>query len=157
MSEQLIASNPRRFVPPLPANIPILPDQVRRAKRSPRFRLIIFLAVGALLLFRFHSCYSQHVDVQNDIQQINAVMTQAMLTHPAKGARFPVTLSSGERILQINFAWVQYPYTPIGALPSGHPKTCVMVNVLDPKTGTKDPNYESGNMTCIEGLVYRIM
>jgi hypothetical protein len=156
MSEQLIASGQRRFVPPLPTNIPILPGKVRRAKRSGG-GLVVFLVVGALLLFRLHSCYSQHVDEQNDIQQINAVMTQAMRTHPAKGARFPVTLSSGERILQIDFAWVQYPQTEIGALPSGRPKTCVVVNVLDPKTGAKDPNYESEIMTCIEGLVYRIM
>ena len=146
---------PPRFVPPLPAGIPILYGQARTRWRLPR-GLVILLVLGALFLYRLHNRHSSSGDERTDYQRIDAVMTQAMLAHAPKGARIPVILASGPRFLQIEYAIVQYPQTRIGGMPGGSPTTCVMVTVLDPKTGAKDPNYESGNLTCIEGLAYRI-
>ena len=150
MSEQIVA-RPQRFVPPLPAGIPILPGQVA-ARRLPRGRIILLVLVGLVALIWFNSWRSG----SNDDQRINAVVTQAMLARVSKRTRLPVTLRSGPRMLQIEYAIVQYPATPIGGMPGGAPTTCAMVTVLDPKTGAKDPNYPYGNMTCIEGLSYRI-
>src|SRR5271156_849895 len=154
MSEQLVG-RPQRFVPPLPAGIPILPGQVA-ARRLPRSLVILLVFVGLVALHRFNSWRSGSGDGQNDVQRINAVVTQAMLARVSKRTHLPVTLWSGPRMLQIEYAIVQYPATPIGGLPGGAPTTCAMVTVLDPKTGAKDPNYPYGNMTCIEGLSYRI-
>jgi hypothetical protein len=150
MSEQIVA-RPQRFVPPLPAGIPILPGQVA-ARRLPRGRIILLVLAGLVALIWFNSWRSG----SNDDQRINAVVTQAMLARVSKRTRLPVTLRSGPRMLQIEYAIVQYPATPIGGMPGGAPTTCAMVTVLDPKTGAKDPNYPYGNMTCIEGLSYRI-
>ncbi len=150
MSEQIVA-RPQRFVPPLPAGIPILPGQVA-ARRLPRGRIILLVLAGLVALIWFNSWRSG----SNDDQRINAVVTQAMLARVSKRTRLPVTLRSGPRMLQIEYAIVQYPATPIGGMPGGAPTTCAMVTVLDPKTGAKDPDYPYGNMTCIEGLSYRI-
>ena len=77
-----------------------------------------------------------------------------MFAHAPKGTRIPVTLWDGPRILELEWSVVEYPQRAYGGLPSGGPTSCVMVKVLDPKTGAKDPDYESGKGTCIDGLAY---
>ena len=137
---------PARFIPPLPADIPIMPGQRLRvggaARRLP-FGVILFLVVVVLgVLLWMAVSYSDH-----DKNQMDSVMTRAMIAHVPKGTLLPVTLRDGARILQIVRADVTYK----GLTPT----TCVWVTVLDPKTGTQDPK-AIGNLTCIEGLKYPI-
>jgi len=134
---------PARFIPPLPAGIPIMPGQIKAAKAARRLPvgLIVFLVVvtlGALIWLK--TWYSDY-----DSKRIDPVVTRAVLAHVPKGARLPVTLWSGPRILEIVRADVTYQ----GLTPT----TCVYVKVLDPKTGLQDPK-AIGNLTCIEGLKY---
>src|ERR1700691_269837 len=114
-----------RFVPPLPEGIPILPGQVKARKSRPRGRIILLVLAGLVALIWFSVWYSDY-----DSNRIDPVVTQAMFAHAPKGTRIPVTLWDGPRILQVEFAVVQYQ--------SG-PTTCVTVSVLDPKTGANDP------------------
>ena|ERR1700685_404254 len=147
MSEQLIASKPRRLVPQLPANIPILPG--RKARRRPRGLVILlaFLGLAGLWALYWHFTSGESADQQ----QIDAVMTKAMFAHVTRGTPIPVTLSSGPRILQIYDASVVYDS-------NGRPTTFVGVIVFDPKTGAKDPKYAFGGaVTRIEGLAYAIL
>jgi hypothetical protein len=90
-----------------------------------------------------------HPGESTDQQQINAVMTKAMLAHVKKGTPIPVTLSTGPRILQIFDAEVIYDSNHV-------PTTYVGVIVFDPKTGARDPKYVGGAVTTIEGLAYYI-
>jgi hypothetical protein len=109
--------------------------------------LLVIAALGALVWFKdWYDAY--------DGKRIKPAMTQAMLAHPAKGARVPVKLWSGDRLLQIDFATVQYP--PRVGLDQGPPTTCVSFHVIDPATGAKDPKYHGGEVTCIVGMAYRI-
>jgi hypothetical protein len=89
-----------------------------------------------------------------DGKRIKPAMTQAMFAHPAKGTRVPVKLWSGDRLLQIDFATVEY--APRIGLALGYPTTCVSFHVIDPGTGAKDPKYHGGEVTCIVGMAYRI-
>ncbi len=140
---------PPRFVPPLPADITILPGKVasgRRARRVPG-GLIVFLAlVGLAALIRLSVWYSDY-----DSKLIDPVVRRALLAHVPKGTRLPVTLWSGPRLLQIKLA---FPDNKTG--PGETPTTCVTLDVLDPTTGAKDPKYGSGLVSCIEGVAVTI-
>jgi hypothetical protein len=104
--------------------------------------MLFFLVVVLGVLLRMAVSYSDH-----DKNQIDSVMTRAMIAHVPKGTLLPVTLRDGARILQVVRADVKYQ----GQIPT----TCVYVNVLDPKTGAQDPK-AIGELTCIEGLKYPI-
>jgi len=134
---------PARFIMPLPADIPIMPGEIKAAKAARRLPvgLILFFSVVLLgVLLRMAVSYSDH-----DKNQIDSVMTRAMIARVPKGTLLPVTLRDGARILQIVRADVKYQ----GQIPT----TCVYVKVLDPKTGAQDPK-AIGELTCIEGLKY---
>jgi hypothetical protein len=143
--EQVLTSMPqRRLIPQLPADIPIMPGQLRTAKAARRLPvgLIVLLVVATLGGLEWeHVRYSDY-----DKNQIDPVVTRAMVAHVPKGTRLPVTLRGGARILQIGRADVTYR----GLTPT----TCVYVQVLDPKTGAEDPKVNYPNLTCIEGLKY---
>ena len=85
----------------------------------------------------------------DDKERIDAAMTQALQAHAPKGARIPVTLWSGPRILRLDVAGVWYN--------AGQPPdTCGTATVLDPKTGAIDSKYPFGAVTtCVHGFVYR--
>ncbi len=138
---------PARFIPPLPAGIPILPGQIKAAKAARRLPvgLIVFLVVVTLgALIWLDTWYSDY-----DSKRIDPVVTRAVLAHVPKGTRLPVTLWSGPRILQIESA---YPDRE----PRQAPDTIVVSDVIDPKTGAKDPKYPSGADTLIEGVAITI-
>ena len=135
---------PARFIPPLPADIPIMPGQVAKAKRPlPIFRILLLVFVTLAVLLRLSVWYSDH-----DKNQIDPVVTRAMIAHVPKGTLLPVTLRGGARILQIVSADVTYH----GLTPT----TCVFVRVLDPKTRAEDTKVNYPDLTCIEGLKYPI-
>jgi hypothetical protein len=140
-----------RLIHPLPPGIPILPGHVRASGRGSRKRGLIILLViaGLAALVWFKDWYDEY-----DGKRIKPAMTQAMFAHPAKGTRVPVKLWSGDRLLQIDFATVQYP--PRVGLDQGPPTTCVSFHVIDPATGAKDPKYHGWEVTCIVGMAYRI-
>jgi hypothetical protein len=139
-----------RLIHPLPAGIPILPGRVRKTgRRVPIIPIIVLLFPAVWGLASLKDWYDEY-----DGKRIKPAMTQAMLAHPAKGARVPVKLWSGDRLLQIDFATVQYP--PRVGLDQGPPTTCVSFHVIDPATGAKDPNYHGMEVTCIVGMAYRI-
>jgi hypothetical protein len=147
MSGQLVAPVPGggRIVPPLPAGISILPGQPPRAARRLPVRLIILLVLAGLgALEWFNVWYSDY-----DSKRIDPVVTRAVLAHAPKGTRLPVTLFSGQRILELKFA---FPSNQRGQAPN----TCVTVDVLDPTTGAKDPKYPAGDSMCIEGVAITI-
>jgi hypothetical protein len=81
-------------------------------------------------------------------------MRQALLAHAPKGTRVPVKLRGGDRILQIDFATVNY--VPRIGLALGYPTTCVSFHVLDAATGVQDPKYQGGSVSCVEGIANRI-
>jgi len=133
---------PPRHVPPLPPGIPILPGQVDKpAKATSRLRLgliVILVLVGLVALIALKSWYDEY-----DSKRIDPVVTRAVLAHVPKGTRIPVTLWSGPRLIQIRSA---FPDT------SGRGYTMVISDVIDPKTGAKDPKYAHGADTLIEGV-----
>ena len=135
----------QRFVPPLPAGIPILPGEVRGAKaRRVPVGLIILLVIAALVgLIWFWIWRGDY-----DKNRIDPLVTRAMVAHVPKGTHIPVTLWSGPRILEIGNANV----TVQGIMPT----TCVYVKVLDPKTGAEDTKSQYVGATCIDGLRYPI-
>jgi hypothetical protein len=140
------------MVPPLPAGIPILPGQVasgKRARRVPAGLIVVLVLVGLGTLVWFKDWYAAY-----DGKRIEPVMRQAMLAHATKGSRIPVKLWSGDRLLQIDFATVDY--VPRIGLALGYPTTCVSFHVLDPATGVQDPKYQGGSVTCIQGIANRI-
>lgn len=137
---------PARFIPELPADIPIMPGQVQAAGPARRLPvgLILVLAIVTLgALEWFHIRYSDY-----DKNQIDPVVTRAMVSHVPKGTRLPVMLRGGPRILQIGNADVQYQ----GQIPT----TCVQVKVFYPSTEAEDVKVDYPNLTCIEGLRYPI-
>jgi len=143
MSGSAIA--PQRFVPPLPAGISILPGRpARAARRLPLGLIILLLLAGLGALEWFNVWYSDY-----DSKRIDPVVTRAVLAHAPKGTRLPVTLWSGQRILELKFA---FPSNQRGQAPN----TCVTVDVLDPTTGAKDPKYPAGDSMCIEGVAITI-
>ena len=143
---------PQRIVPPLPAGIPIMPGQATTSRAARRFPvgliiLLVFAGLGGLAWFNVW--YSDY-----DTQRIDPAVKRAILAHATKGTRIPVTLWSGPRILQIDFATVQVP--PRVGLDQGPPTTCVSYSVLDPKTGAQDNSSRYAHVSCIEGIAYRI-
>jgi len=96
----------QRFVPPLPADIPILPGQVRgaRAGRRVPVGLIILLVIAALVGLAWFSVWRGDYDKN----LINPLVTRAMVAHVPKGTRIPVTLWSGPRLLEIENADVTF-------------------------------------------------
>jgi len=101
--------------------------------------LIVLLVIAVLVgLIWFSVWYGDYDD-----KRIDPIVTQAVLAHAPKGTRIPVTLWSGPRILQIRSA---FPDT------SGSNDTTVITDVIDPKTGAKDPKYAHGADTLIEGV-----
>ena len=92
--------------------------------------------------------------VEYDNKRIVPVVKQALLTHATKGARFPLTLWSGPRILRIDFATVQVP--PRRGLDQDPPETCVSYTLFDPKTGAEDNSSLYAHVSCIYGIAYRI-
>ena len=146
-----------RFIPPLPAGIPILPGQAdaskTRARRLPVGLVLVLVLAVLIAVSRLFVWYSEY-----DGKRIDPAVRQAIFAHATKGTRIPVTLWSGPRILQIEHAMVQFAPTVVGSgsFAHGPPTTCVGVSVLDPSTGAKDPKYQFGNLTCIEGIAYPI-
>jgi hypothetical protein len=141
----------QRIIPPLPADIPILPGKLKaaRGKRRVPAGLIVFVALAGLVaLIWFSVWYGDY-----DSKRIDPVVTRALLAHAKKGTLLPVTLWSGPRLLQIVYA---FPNSQ--AAPGVPATTCVTLNVIDPKTGAKDTSakYRSGAVTCIEGVAVTI-
>ena len=146
---------PPRYVYPLPPGIPILPGQAAAAR--PRRRSPVVLIVLAVILV-FAGLYGRELfnawHVEYDWKRIIPVVKQALLTHATKGARFPLTLWSGPRILRIDFATVQVP--PRIGIDQGPPETCVSYTLFDPKTGAEDNSSRYAHVSCIYGIAYRI-
>jgi hypothetical protein len=140
----------QRFVPPLPAGIPILPGQEGAGLTTKLPGGVIVLAIVVLVALLVVSVNLAHRwlprDSGEDAMTIENVMDSAMYEHPGKGARIPITLSNGPRILEIDSAVVRY------FPPPQVPQTCISLTVLDPSTGAKDPNYPDGNLTCLVGV-----
>ena len=106
MAEQLFTPMPqRRMIPQLPADIPIMPEEIGAAKtvRLPVGLMLFLVLLVLALLLRWWVSYSDY-----DKNQIDSVMTRAMAAHVAKGALLPVTLRDGARVLQIVRADVKY-------------------------------------------------
>jgi len=131
---------------PDPAGIYIPQAPVKARKKLPMGRIL--LAVVAVLggWMWFSSWYGDYDD-----KRIKPVVTQALLAHATKGTRLPVTLWSGPRIIQIG---TTLRANPVG--PGQIPTTCVELDVLDPKTGQKDPKYPYGDPICIDGIAVTI-
>jgi hypothetical protein len=145
MAQSLTPMPQRWMIPQLPADIPIMPGEIKAAKavRLPVGLMLFFLLVVLGVLLRMAVSYSDY-----DKHQIDPVVTRVMVAHVAKkGMLLPVWLRGGARNLQIVRADVKYQ----GLIPT----TCVYVKVLDPKTGAQDPK-AIGELTCIEGLKYPI-
>jgi hypothetical protein len=138
---------PARFIPALPAGIGILPQEVTaaRVKRPVPIGLVIFLIIAGVAALKWFSVwYSDY-----DGKRIDPVVTRAVLAHVPKGTRVPVTLWSGPRLLQIESALPDRQ-------PGRAPYTIVISDVIDPKTGAKDPKYPRGADTLIEGVAITI-
>lgn len=139
----------QRIIPPLPPGISIFPQEIKALKPPRRLSgclivLIVLAGFAALMALLWLSI--SHSDY--DRNQIDPLVTQAMLAHVRKGTRLAVTLRGGPRILVIGNANVEVH----GLTPT----TCVQVKVLDPKTGAEDTKVNYPNLTCIEGLKYPI-
>ena len=101
----------QRVIPPLPEGITILPAKVKAARAKKRvsigflifisFFLFVAAALGALVWFNWYVRYDEH--------RMDPVVRQAVMDHASKGARFPVTLRNGPRILQFQSIKVVYP------------------------------------------------
>jgi hypothetical protein len=143
------------MVPALPADIPIHPGQATAAKPKRRFPVVLILLMVPLV---FAGLYGRELfnayRVEYDNKRIVPVVKGAILTHAIKGARFPLTLWSGPRILQIDFATVQVP--PRRGLDQDPPETCVSYTLLDPSTGAQDNSSLYAHVSCIYGIAYRI-
>lgn len=143
------------MVPPLPAGLPILPGQATVA-RSKRRSPVLLIVLAVILVFA--GLYGRELfnarRVEYDWKLITPLVKQALLTHAAKGARFPLTLWSGPRILRIDFATVQVP--PRRGLDQAPPETCVSYTLFDPKTGAEDNSSLYAHVSCINGIAYRI-
>ena len=138
-----------RVVPPLPADIPILPGRVRGKRRLHRGLVVVLVIVGLLVGRALVRDYYIHY-MSYDEKQIDAVVTQAVLAHAHKGDRLPVTLRGGPRLLQIGLVNVLRGQWA----PNGRPTTCVSVTVIDPKTGAKDsdPKFRYASVVCVDGV-----
>jgi hypothetical protein len=136
--------HPARSIPPLPPDIPILPGLVKAKRRLPAGLIVVLVIVGLIGLKWFRIWCSDY-----DSNRIDPAVTRAVLAHAVKGTRIPVTLWSGPRILQIESA---NPERQPGRLPD----TIVICDVIDPKTGAKDPKYPYGADTAIEGVAVTI-
>ncbi len=145
------AAGSTRIIPPLPAGISILPGRVKPKRRLRRRYIVLLVILALLALGQFRRWYSNY-----DQSRIDPVVRLALLQHAPKGAHFPVKLWSGPRILELEFTSVAYP-KGYGVFPGfGPATTCAMVNVFDPKTGTKDPKFWFGHVTCVRGIAYAI-
>ncbi len=146
---------PQRTVPALPPGIPIMPGRATAAR--PKRRHPVFLMLLMVLLV-FAGLYGRELfnayHFEYDNKRIVPVVKRALLTHAAKGDRFPLTLWSGPRILRIDFATVQVP--PRIGIDQGPPETCVSYSLLDPKTGAEDNSSLYAHVSCIYGIAYRI-
>lgn len=135
---------PQRIIPALPPDIPILPGKLRgaRRRRVPR-GLIVFLVIALVAGLEWFNIY--YTDY--DSNRIDPLVTSAVLAHAAKGTQIPVTLWSGPRILRIDSAFPN---------PAGGLETIAISDVIDPKTGAKDPKYKSAADTVVEGVAITI-
>jgi len=149
------AAGSTRIIPPLPADISILPVKAaapKAVRRRLRRRHVVLLVIVALVAFVWFRIWCSNYDHK----RIDTAVKLAVLMHAPKGARFPVRLWSGPRILELEFTTGAYP-KGYGVFPGfGTATTCAFVSVLDPKRGTIDPKYKFGNRTCIPGLAYSI-
>jgi hypothetical protein len=141
------AVRPERFVPPLPAGIPITAGQAKARKSERRLTvglvvLVLFLGLGALVwVGEWFSNY--------DPQRIDAVVRPAMFAHATFGTRLTATLWEGPRILSIGSSYVEEGVDP--------PTTCVSAYIYDPRTGAMDHALYGGQyIDCIPGLAYEI-
>ena len=134
------------MIPPLPQGIPILAPG---PKRTGWYVLVIVLvAIGAVWgAFALISWYSDY-----DKNRIDPVVSQALVDHASKGARFPVTLWGGPRLLELESVKVVSP-TKSQAAAGAQAETCGLVKVIDPATGIRDPDYRGGYWACVAGLV----
>ena len=121
-----------------------MPGQVKAKRRVPRGLIILLVIAGLAGLEWFNIYYSDY-----DSKRIDPVVTRAVLAHVPKGTRLPVTLWSGPRILQIESAFPNIQ-------PGQAPNTIVVCEVIDPKTGAKDPKYAHGADTVIDGVAVTI-
>jgi hypothetical protein len=136
--------NPARFVPPRPPDIPIMPGVFKAKRRVPVGLIVVLVIAGLFGLVWLNVWYSDY-----DSKRIDPVVTQAVLARAGKGTQIPVTLWGGPRILQIRSAL-------INRQPGRAPDTIVICDVIDLKTGTKDPKYANGADTLIEGVAITI-
>lgn len=143
--------HPQRFVPPLPPGISILPGQLTAAKakrRVPAGLIILLVLVGLVALFwlNIRSSENRVADANKrreaDDRAVLQAVTPAMMAHAPRMTRIPVTLSSGPRVLQIEFTVVHHERKPL--------ETCVWLGVLDPKTGARLDQ----KMPCVPGVDY---
>jgi len=146
---------PQRSVPALPAGIPIMSGRATAARPKRRFPVLLILLTLPLVFAGLHGRELFNAwRVEYDNKRIVPVVKRAILTHAAKGARFPLTLWSGPRILRIDFATVQVP--PRIGLDQGPAETCVSYSLFDPKTGAEDNSSLYAHVSCIYGIAYRI-
>jgi hypothetical protein len=145
-----------RFIPPLPAGIPILPGQVtapRAARRRPvgLIFLLVLAGLAGFIWFGIRFLDTQNANRFKRIDDENALVLQAitpaMMRRAPRLTIIPVTLSGGPRLLQISF-------TVVHRNPGKPPSTCVFLNVLDPKT--RAFINEISTTPCIAGLDYPI-
>ncbi len=121
-----------------------MPGLVKAKRRLPVGLIVVLVIVGLIGLSWFDVWYHDY-----DSNRIDPLVTRAVLAHAVKGTRIPVTLWSGPRILEIESANAERQ-------PGRAPDTIVISNVLDPKTGAKDPKYPWGEDTVIEGVAVTI-
>jgi len=139
----------QRIIPPLPAGIPIMPGDIKARKPAKPLSgclvlLIVLAGLAALGGLAWFSVWRGDYDKN----QIDPLVTRAMVAHVPKGTHLSVTLRGGPRLLEIENADVTFK----GMTPT----TCVWVKVLDPKTGAEDTKSNYVGLTCIEGLRYPI-
>lgn len=128
-------------------------DAVYQAERKKFgfFRWVLVAVVGLVLVFGGHDLYLWYVTYDTD-HTYDAVEA-ALESGGGRGARLPVKLWPGERVLVIESAQVmEYPKQTGD---SGPPRsfTRIVCDVIDPATGKQDPKYPSGVSVDMTGAV----
>jgi len=128
-----------RAIPPLPPDIPIVPVKPPWRHKRAAIVLVVLLVLAGLI----GRAWVKRAHAREDKASIDAALGAALRERAPKGTRIPVTLSSGPRLLETDEVLVRN--APV-------PHTCGSANVLDPKTGSKDPSYQKQVATCVAGL-----
>lgn len=115
------------------------------------FSWVLLAVLVLVLLFGVHDLYVWYVTY--DTFHIDDAVEAGLDSGGGRGARLPVKLWRGERILVIESAQVmEYPKEN-GS--SGPPRsfTRISCDVIDPATGKQDPKYATGVSVDVAGAV----